>query len=89
MNGDQSQPKRSLRVGVQNEASLTFADGSTVSVIVTDISEGGFRLESAELLEAGEKVKLADRHGEVAAEIRWVKGFTAGGVFLTPAPKLG
>ena len=89
MDGDHSQPKRSLRVDVKHEASLTFSDGSTVRVVVTDISEGGFRLESAELLEAGEKVKLADLHGETAAEIRWVKGFTAGGVFLTPAPKLG
>ena len=89
MDGDQGKAKRSLRVDVHTEASLTFTDGSTVRVIVTDISEGGFRIESEELLEVGEKVRLSDhRHGDVAAEIRWAKGFSAGGVFLTPVPDL-
>jgi hypothetical protein len=74
---------------VQNQALLIFYDGSEVAVTVTDLSEGGFRLTSEEILEVGEQVKLrADRHGEVRAEIRWVDGFSAGGVFLTPAPDL-
>lgn len=88
MDGDIPPAERPPRIDVQTEAMLTFADGSTVRVIVTDISHGGFRLRSEELLEAGEKVQLRDRHGEAAAEIRWVDGFTAGGVFLSAAPKI-
>jgi hypothetical protein len=90
MDGEPNRARRPARVDVRNEAVLILSDGSEVPVIVTDLSQGGFRLYSDELLEAGEQVTLrADRHGDVAAEIRWVDGSAAGGVFLTPAPKLG
>jgi c-di-GMP-binding flagellar brake protein YcgR len=89
VDGDSKRVTRPPRIDVQNQAMLIFSDGSEVRVTVTDLSEGGFRLTSEEILVAGEQVRLrADRHGEVRAEIRWVDGFKAGGVFLTPAPEL-
>ena len=87
MNGETDQARR-RRVDVQHAATLVFADGAEVAVIVTDVSQDGFKLTSEEILEVGEQVSLRDRHGDALAEIRWVRGFEAGGQFLTGTPQL-
>lgn len=87
MNGEPDQARRP-RVAVRHEATLIFADGAEVAVTVTDVSQGGFKLTSEEILEVGEQVSMRDRHGDALAEIRWVRGFEAGGQFLTGTPHL-
>jgi hypothetical protein len=79
---------RRPRIDVHNDAILIFDDGSEVAVTVSDLSEGGFRLRSEEVLEVGETVWLRDRNGDMRAQIRWVTGFEAGASFLGPMPKL-
>lgn len=76
---------RPPRIDLRGDAVLTFSDGSEVAVTILDLSEGGFRLRSDEMLEVGEKISLRARHGDMPAEIRWVTGFEAGGLFLGPA----
>ena len=87
MDDDKAQARRP-RIDVRNDATLIFNDGSEVAVTVFDLSEGGFRLQSEEILEVGEEVRLRDRNGEMRAEIRWVTGFEAGGRFLSGVPEL-
>ena len=49
------------------------------------MSSGGFRLGVSETLRIGEFVSVRVEHGEeFSAQIRWVLGNEAGGVFLTP-----
>lgn len=76
--------KRSPRVDVSFDASLTDSDGGTLEVIVTDISREGCRLETDGSLKIGEKIELhVDRYGIFPAQIRWALGNEAGAVFLT------
>jgi hypothetical protein len=86
---DEDARPRSPRIDVRNDAVLILSDGSEVPVTVFDLSESGFRLQSDEILEVGEEVRLRDRNGDMRAQIRWVTGFEAGGMFLSPAPELG
>ena len=60
-----------------------MADGSEHCVTVTDVSSGGFRLETEDTLPIGEHVHLrVPRYGDFPAQIRWALGSDAGGVFL-------
>lgn len=85
---DEGARPRRPRIEVRNDAVLILSDGSEVPVTVFDLSESGFRLQSTEILEVGEEIRLRDRNGEMRAQIRWVTGFEAGGMFLNPAPEL-
>ncbi|HVF37720.1 MAG TPA: PilZ domain-containing protein [Sphingomicrobium sp.] len=81
------QIKRAPRVDTRFEATLTDSDGSTVAVVVTDISREGCRLETEVegTLKIGEKVELqVPRYGDFPAQIRWAIGKEAGAVFLMP-----
>lgn len=80
---DKNGRMQSPRIGLSNEATLVFADHSEVSITIVDVSERGFRLRSNELLEVGEEVVLRDHRGEARAQVRWVKGFEAGCLFLS------
>lgn len=81
---DHEQP-RSPRVRTSIAAVLVDADGAEMPVEVTDLSSGGFRLRTAEAIEAGERFQLrVSRHGDFAAQIQWVRGGEAGGRFLEP-----
>jgi hypothetical protein len=78
--------KRAPRVDVRRSAVLINSDGDAADVSILDISRGGFRLQTEESLKDGEFVTLCVERGEkLPAQIRWVLGAEAGGVFLTPA----
>ena len=73
------------RVAVEHDATLVLSDGTEHSVKVTDVSSGGFRLQSSVTLPIGEHVYLrVVRYGDFPAQIRWALGGEAGGVFLEP-----
>ena len=75
--------KRAPRVDVRRSAVLINSDGGAADVSILDISRGGFRLQTEENLKNGELVTLCVEHGEkLPAQIRWVLGKEAGGVFL-------
>lgn len=75
--------KRAPRVASNHRATLIDENGREVAGIVIDISKSGFRVQTDEPLMVGECVRLRDdRHGDYAAQIRWVNGHEAGGVFL-------
>jgi hypothetical protein len=75
--------KRAPRIDLRRPAVLVDAAGGESSVIILDVSSGGFRLELTELPRIGELVTLRVEHGEeFAAQIRWALGDQAGGVFL-------
>ena len=77
--------KRAPRVDLSHPALLATADGLTMAVTVTDISGGGFRVESDGFLRIGEYVSLrVEGYGEFPAQIRWALGAEAGGIFLEP-----
>jgi hypothetical protein len=77
--------KRAPRVDLRRPATLTNSEGAELNVVVLDISSGGFRLEIPDALRIGEFVTLRTEHFEdFDAQIRWVLGNEAGGVFLTP-----
>ena len=77
--------KRSPRVTTNYKTSLTDSDGSTVPVVVVDISKEGCRLETDGSLQIGEHVEISvGRLGTYPAQIRWALGNEAGAVFLRP-----
>ncbi len=79
------QIKRAPRVDTRFRTKLTDSDGSTVEVVVIDISREGCRLESEATLKIGEYVQIeVPKHGSFAAQIRWALGNEAGAVFLEP-----
>ena len=62
-----------------------LSDGSEQPVKITDVSSGGFRLQTSDTLPIGEHVFLrVPRYGDFPAQIRWALGPDAGGVFLEP-----
>ena len=76
--------KRAPRVDVRRPAVLINSDGAAADVCILDISSGGFRLQTEEHPRIGEFVTLrVERGEELPAQIRWVLGGEAGGVFLT------
>ena len=82
---DRGLNKRAPRIDVRRPAVLINSDGAAVDVTILDISSGGFKLEALESLRIGEFVRLrAERCDEIPAQIRWVLGQEAGGVFLAP-----
>ena len=61
------------------------SDGGEHTVLVTDISREGCRLETAELLKIGENVQIeVPKYGTYPAQIRWALGNECGAVFLEP-----
>ena len=78
-----SRKPRPTRVEVNFSAVLVTADGCASNVMVKDLSRDGFRIQVADEVLVGERVSLrAGKYGDLAAEIRWVRGSEAGGVFL-------
>jgi hypothetical protein len=79
------QIKRAPRVDTNIDAKLTDSDGSSMEVVVLDISREGCRLEADGTLKIGEKIELhVPRYGTFPAQIRWALGKEAGAVFLEP-----
>ncbi|MEO7366116.1 MAG: PilZ domain-containing protein [Sphingomicrobium sp.] len=76
---------RTPRVSVNHDAILVMDDGSEHSVIITDVSSGGFHLSTDNTIPIGSHVFLrVARYGDFPAQIRWALGGEAGGVFLQP-----
>ena len=79
------QIKRSPRVDTRFDATLIDSEGGNHSVVVTDISREGCRLEASDLLKIGENVQIeVPKYGLFPAQIRWALGNEAGAVFLEP-----
>jgi len=76
--------KRARRIDLRKPATLINSDGMEVDVTILDVSSGGFRLEVSESLRVGESVTLRVDREEVPAQIQWVLGNEAGGIFLAP-----
>lgn len=77
--------KRAPRVDVSRPAVMINSDGGETDVLILDVSSGGFRLKFEESPRIGEFVTLRVEHQEeIPAQIRWVLGSEAGGVFLAP-----
>lgn len=77
--------KRAPRIDIRRPAVLIDSDGVASDVVILDVSSGGFRLEVSVGPRIGEFVTLrVDRGDAFEAQIRWVLGTEAGGVFLTP-----
>lgn len=77
--------ERAPRVDLRRPAVLVNSDGDIRDVVVLDVSDAGFRLEISDSLRIGEFVTVrVERDVAFPAQIRWVLGNEAGGVFLTP-----
>ena len=77
--------KRAPRIEGRHDALIVDSAGRQVEVTVTDISGGGFRINTDETFSIGEYVALrVARYGDFPAQIRWALGREAGGLFLEP-----
>ena len=77
--------ERPARVDARLVADIIESSGRITKVIVTDISSGGFRMETEAQLRAGDRVTLrVPRDGDYQAQIRWALETQAGGEFLEP-----
>jgi len=70
---------------------LLTPDGNQLDVVLTDISVRGFRLKADETFYDGENIVIGEpvivrvvRRDDLRAQILWVQGCEAGGVFLDP-----
>ena len=84
MTNAQMYEPRPPRFGIHHDSTLVRADGTELPVVITNISQTGFRLTIGETPLIGEKVVLRGEVGDVPAQIRWALGDTAGGTFLRP-----
>ena len=90
MREGQSGAARATRILLNAPIGVDMEDGSQVSAVLLDLSSGGFRLRSDELLQVGERVTLRMEGEEpMPGEVKWVTGFVAGGVFLVGPGPLG
>lgn len=86
MDGDARSLRRSNRLGVVLPARCRTRIGFVDRVVITDLSEGGCRVESRALtLREGDLVVVSPGVIEgICGEVRWVKGHKAGIAFLSP-----
>lgn len=80
-------PGREHRVRVNMRASIQVTAERSVVVQIVNLSRGGFGLVSEEPLQAGQLVELSSLKDASSAEIRWVHGLGAGGLF-TDRPRI-
>ena len=86
---------RTPRIDARHPAVLVASDGGEMNVVVTDLSDRGFRIEAEENLFIGENILIGEhvhlrvaRYGDFPAQIRWALGREAGGIFLEPVKDL-
>lgn len=86
MADDPRKLRRSSRLGVVLPARCRTRSGFVDRVVITDLSEGGCRVESrALLLREGDLVVVSPGVIEgICGEVRWVKGHKAGIAFISP-----
>lgn len=74
---------RARRIETELPAVLIDSGGTEIAVVILDLSADGFRLRCSERLESGERVRIRSGRGEdQLADLRWVEGDEAGGVFV-------
>ena len=77
---------RKDRFPVAIDAVVKRADGTSVSVRLTDFSDDGCRMEGEEIFHIGERVKIdVPRMGLVKAQVRWALPGSAGTRFVIEA----
>jgi hypothetical protein len=75
---------RQARRTARLQAIGVWADGSSSTVLVSNLSYDGCEMQSNRGFEQGEVVRLAlPGRGRIQAQIRWVKDNRAGAKFLT------
>jgi hypothetical protein len=75
---------RKDRVPVEVDAVIHRDDGSHASVKLTNVSDDGCRIETADDLRIGERLQIAiPRFGQVEAQVRWALPGSAGVKFIT------
>jgi hypothetical protein len=75
---------RAGRRDVHITGAAAWPDGTSASVMVSNLSYEGCELRSAHGFTKGETVRLSlPNTGKIQAQIRWVKGGCAGARFLT------
>lgn len=86
MDGDARSLRRSNRLGVVLPARCRTRSGFVDRVVITDLSEGGCRVESRALtLREGDLVVVSPGVIEgICGQVRWVKGHKAGIAFISP-----
>ncbi|MGZ2411822.1 PilZ domain-containing protein [Sphingomonas sp. F9_3S_D5_B_2] len=72
---------RPRRIRISMPVTLELSADRTAKAIIDDLSKDGFRLRSRAALQPGQKLKMHTPRETLACELRWVNGFTAGGVF--------
>jgi len=74
---------RKVRHPVEIEAVLHRTDGSKAPVKLTNFSDLGCRIETADQLRVGERLAIAiPRMGQVKAQVRWAGAGSAGARFV-------
>ncbi len=88
MRDGSSAQARATRILLNAPIAVQMDNGSQVQATLLDLSSGGFRVRTEELLEVGERVTLRmEGEDPMPGEVKWVTGFVAGGVFLlAPGP---
>ena len=77
--------KRAPRIDYGRSGTLVDSTGAEQEVEVLDISSAGFKLHVSTLPRIGAIVTLrVDGSPDMAAQVRWAVGDSAGGVFLDP-----
>ncbi len=78
-------PRRSVRVKLQQAASLRGTGAQSVEVVVCDLSTAGFMVECLRPVLIGSYVSLdLPGIGPVQAQVRWQLGGRLGAKFLDP-----
>jgi PilZ domain len=73
-------PRRTARL----DAEVLWPDGSSVAVVVSNVSYQGCRLSSNHEFVRGETVRLRlPNRGMIHAQIRWIRNGVVGARFLT------
>ena len=84
MQRSQAQAPRRDRYPVEIDAVVHRTDGRKFSVKLSNFSEQGCRVETAEEFHIGERVQIAvPRMGNMKAQVRWALPGAAGTRFLT------
>jgi len=72
--------ERPPRTATHEPCVVDRSDGTSVSATLRNLSDGGFCIESAAALKAGDMVELRILGTRVAGTIRWAKDGRAGGM---------
>lgn len=77
---------RKDRQAVEIDAMVRRADGTVSSVKLSNVSDEGCRIETADDFMIGERLSIAiPRFGDLPAQVRWALPGSAGAKFLTPS----